>query len=411
MTSAEKPLPRRKAKRVSVRGKGSVYPKGLSAPIDHAQPNSNASPSDTPNVSIDDKATAANPPSSSTTKLRVPATQEPFVFGSGATAAFHPPEPPLSDAALQAIEDRVDSRVRSQHKSLQTALGFQINARLSAGLDRLKTAAREEVRLRSLATLNSLRGDQHKAQQVLLLQAEAQVSAARAHLTNWLQDEIQSLCSAQKAEVIKRDTAYAELIRELRDEMEALAGSVDAVSRAERAAMKDELKDELRAEIKEQLKAELMNELRAELRGELATQHVQLGARLMAELAPALREADGEIPKLEPPARSTNYPPNKPASKDQADLSSTLLARHLNSMPPPASAARHPQVNTDNQCRSPKERLAAIVKALADGTLDDETPSHSASTMQGSTPGAFFGQPGLQALRQSAYDSSDWDSD
>lgn len=85
--------------------------------------------------------------------------------------------------------------------------------------------------------------------------------------------------------------------------MEALARSVDAVFRAERAAMKDELRDqlrvnitaevkaELRQELKAELKQELLRELRAELLNEIAVQQVQLCARLTAEWASALRGA------------------------------------------------------------------------------------------------------------------------
>lgn len=127
------------------------------------------------------------------------------MFGAGSSATFQAPEPPLSNAVIEAINHRADLRVGTLQLGLQSALGKQLNTQLSAGMGRLTTAAQAETRLLNEAASSSLRSQQHQAQQVLRHQAGAQVSAARAHLANWLQREIQTLSNAHTAELIGRD--------------------------------------------------------------------------------------------------------------------------------------------------------------------------------------------------------------
>lgn len=361
-------------------------------------------------------AGAATPTTSSASSA-----PEPFVFGTGNSKSFKPPKPPaLSAAAVQVVDTRLDSRVRLLQTSLQSALGTQLNTQLSAALDRLTTAAQAEVRLQTNSTLSSLRGQQQQAQQALLLQASAQVTAARQHLTIWLQREIEGLRNAQTAEMIRRETEHARCMRELKGEMEGLAGSVGAVVRVERMAMADEVRGELRAELKQglkaelkaelkqelerdlkaQLKAELMHELKLELKSEIESQHVQLGARLTADWSAALRDAGRSAPAEIVNGTQVETEPSLARSKvdDAANLyeladivpidtvdellsdesvrnddgaanvqfeDRAAVAGKRNRKTRQGTSSRRSRLLAAVEGRTPKERLAAMVQALA----------------------------------------------
>lgn len=362
-------------------------------------------------------ASDATAPTNSSAKT----TSGPFVFGTGTSTSFKPPKPPaLSPAAVQVVDTRLDSRVRLLQTSLQSAIGTQLNTQLSAGLDRLTTAAQAEVRLQCNAALSSLRGQQQQAQQALLLQASAQVTAARQHLTIWLQREIEGLRNAQTAEMIRRETEHARYMRELTGEMEELAGSVGAVVRVERMAMADEVRSELRAELKQglkaelkaelkqeleadlkaQLQAELMHELKLELKSEIESQHVQLGARLTADWSAALRDAGRSAPAEI--VNGTQVETEPSLARSQADDAANLyeladivsidtvdellsdesvrnddraanvqlehcaaVAAKRNRKTRQGTSSRRSRLLAAVEGRTPKERLAAMVQALA----------------------------------------------